>query len=77
MFVATTLVVACKAVAKGFNNDLGSWKSMVFLEMTFIVAQEMSLQFLQPLLQRKKIAPKPFTFLATTLIVVKYRFFTT
>ena len=76
-FFTTISVVAGMTVAKGFSNYLDSCKSMPFFTTIFIVAKALSLQFLQPLLERNKVVPKPVAFLTTTLIVVKYQFFTT
>ena len=54
-------------VAKGFSNDLGDCKWLPFFAMKFIVAKNMSLQFLQCFVATKKIVAKSSAFLATIL----------
>ena len=77
MFFATKYIVAGTAVAKAFSNDYGCCKRYLFFATKSVVAKKMSLQFLQTFLATKKLVAKSLAFLATTIFVVKFLFFTT
>lgn len=77
MFFATNSIVAGTAVAKGFSNDYGGCKRYLFFAMRSIVTKEVSLQFPPTFLATKKLIAKFSAFLATTVFVVKFLFFTT
>ena len=54
MFFATNSIVVGTIVAKGFSNDFGGCKRLPYFATSFIVAKDMSLQFLQCFVVTKK-----------------------
>ena len=77
MVFGTNSIAAGTAVAKAFSNDYGGCKRYLFFAMRSIVTKEVSLQFPPTFLATKKLIAKFSAFLATTVFVVKFLFFTT